>query len=103
MEIIKITKENFESEVINSETPVLLDFFANWCGPCKMLAPILDEIASETDAVKIGKINVDDEGELARAFGITSIPCLVLMEGGKEARRSLGYRPKEDVILFAGI
>ena len=100
MEIVKITAENFESEVKNSEKPVLLDFFANWCGPCKMLAPVLEEIAAENDGVKIGKINVDDEGELARAFGITSIPTLVVMEGGKEVRRSLGYMPKEDVLLL---
>ena len=100
MEIVKITAQNFESEVKNSEKPVLLDFFANWCGPCKMLAPILEEIASETDEFKIGKINVDEEGELARAFGITSIPTLVVMEGGKEVRRSLGYRPKEDILLM---
>lgn len=100
MEIVKITAQNFESEVKNSEKPVLLDFFANWCGPCKMLAPILEEIASETDEFKIGKINVDEEGELARAFGITSIPTLVVMEGGKEVRRSLGYMPKEDVLLL---
>ena len=100
MEIVKITSENFESEVKNSQKTVLLDFFANWCGPCKMLAPILAEIASETDEFKIGKINVDEEGELARAFGITSIPTLVVMEGGKEVRRSLGYMPKEDVLLL---
>lgn len=100
MEIVKITAKNFESEVKNSEKPVLLDFFANWCGPCKMLAPVLEEIAAENDGVKIGKINVDDEGELARAFGITSIPTLVVMEGGKEVRRSLGYMPKEDVLLL---
>ncbi len=100
MEIVKITSANFENEVKNSDKPVLLDFFANWCGPCKMLAPILEEIAGETDDFKIGKINVDEEGELARAFGITSIPTLVVIEGGKEVRRSLGYIPKEDVLLL---
>ncbi len=100
MEIVKITSTNFEAEVKNSEKPVLLDFFANWCGPCKMLAPILEEIASETDDFKIGKINVDEEGELAREFGITSIPTLVVIEDGKEVRRSLGYKPKEDVLLL---
>ncbi|MBQ7333062.1 MAG: thioredoxin [Clostridia bacterium] len=100
MEIVKITSTNFEAEVKSSEKPVLLDFFANWCGPCKMLAPILEEIASETDDFKIGKVNVDEEGELAREFGITSIPTLVVVEGGKEVRRSTGYRPKEDVLLL---
>ncbi len=100
MEILKITNANFEAEVLKSEKPVLLDFFANWCGPCKMLAPVLLEIASETDEFKIGKINVDEEGELARAFGITSIPTLVVMEGGKEVRRKLGYMPKEEVLLM---
>lgn len=103
MATIKITKENFDLEVLKSEKSVLLDFYANWCGPCKMIAPILEEISSENEDIKIGKINVDEEGELARAFGITSIPCLILMENGKEVRRSLGYRPKEDVMLFAGI
>lgn len=100
MEIVKITSANFDAEVKNSEKPVLLDFFANWCGPCKMLAPILEEIARENDSFKIGKINVDEEGALAREFGITSIPTLVVIEGGKEVRRSLGYIPKEDVLLL---
>ena len=100
MEIVKITKTNFDSEVKSFEKPVLLDFFANWCGPCKMLAPVLEEIAGETDDFKIGKVNVDDEPELAREFGITSIPTLVVIENGKEVRRSLGYRPKEDVLLL---
>ena len=100
MQIVKINKENFESEVLACEKPVLLDFFANWCGPCKMLAPILEEIAAENDDFKIGKINVDEEGELSRKFGITSIPTLIVIEGGKEVRRSLGYKPKEDVLLM---
>lgn len=100
MEIVKITSANFEKEVKNSDKPVLLDFFANWCGPCKMLAPILEEIASENDDFKIGKINVDEEAALSRAFGITSIPTLVVMENGKEVRRKLGYMPKEEVLLL---
>jgi thioredoxin 1 len=100
MAILKITKDNFAEEVKNSSSPVLLDFYADWCGPCKMLAPVLAEIADENPNAKIGKINVDSEPEIAREFGIVSIPTLILIEGGKEVRRSLGYREKEDVILF---
>lgn len=100
MAILKITKDNFAEEVKNSSSPVLLDFYADWCGPCKMLAPVLAEIADENPDAKIGKINVDSEPEIAREFGIVSIPTLILIEGGKEVRRSLGYREKEDVILF---
>lgn len=100
MGILKITKDNFDKEVKNSEKKVLLDFYATWCGPCKMLAPVLEEIANETDELVIGKINVDDEPELAREFGISSIPTLVVIENGKEVRRSLGYKPKEDVMLL---
>ena len=97
MEII-VTKENFESEVLNSSVPVLLDFWAPWCGPCRMLSPVLTEIAEENPgSLKIGKINVDEEMELAMQFGVTSIPLLVVMKDGKIANKALGYMPKAKV------
>ena len=92
---ITITKENFESEVLNSDVPVLLDFWATWCGPCRMIAPTLAQIAEENEGrLKVGKVNVDEEMELAMRFGVTSIPLLVVMEGGKITNKAVGAMPK---------
>ena len=95
---ITVTKENFETEVLKSDVPVLLDFWATWCGPCRMIAPALAEIAEEqAGTVKVGKINVDDEMELAMQFGVTSIPLLVVMKDGKIVKKSVGAMPKEQI------
>lgn len=94
---ITINKSNFQDEVMNSDKPVLIDFWATWCGPCRMLAPIIEEIAEERDDIKVGKVNVDEETELAEKFNIESIPTLVLIKNGKIVRQSLGYRPKSDI------
>lgn len=95
---IQVTKANFEEQVLRSEKPVLLDFWAPWCGPCKMVAPIVEEIAAENDGIILGKINVDDEMELAVRFGIASIPTLIVMKNGEAAGKLIGYRPKEDIL-----
>lgn len=93
-----ITKDNYENEVTKSEKTVLLDFWAEWCGPCRMLSPTVDEIAQERGDIKVGKINVDDEPELAERFGIMSIPTLVIVKDGEIVEQSVGVRPKEDII-----
>jgi len=98
MSVIKITKDNFEELVLNSQEKVMLDFWATWCGPCKMIAPILDEIAEENEWLTIGKINVDEQPELAIRFHVASIPTLIVMEKGEQVARQIGYRPKEDVV-----
>ena len=101
---ITITKNNFEAEVLNSDVPVLVDFWATWCGPCKMLAPIMEEIAEEyAGKVKVGKVNVDDEQELAIKFGIMSIPTVLLFENGQPTASSVGFRTKEQLIDVLGI
>lgn len=95
---LKITAENFENEVLHSEKPVLLDFYADWCGPCKMLAPVLHVLAEEkADSLKVGKINVDEQTELAMRFGVSSIPMLAVIKDGKIVSKSVGYRPKADI------
>ena len=98
MSVIKITQHNFEREVKLSEVPVLLDFWAPWCGPCRMVGPILDEIAAENSSIKVGKINVDEESELASSFGVMSIPTLVVMKNGQIVNRSVGAKPKEAIL-----
>ena len=93
-----ITKDNFESEVLKSDKPVLLDFWASWCGPCKMLSPIISQIAEKYEGkVKVGKVNVDDEPELANAFRVSSIPTVAVMKNGKLVNSSVGYRPIEQI------
>lgn len=98
MSIININKSNFDSEVIKSDKKVLVDFWAPWCGPCHMLLPTIEEIAEERDDIKVCKINVDDESELAASFGIMSIPTLMVFENGKVIKKSLGAKPKDDVL-----
>ncbi len=98
MSPITITKTNFESEVKSFKGEVLLDFWASWCGPCRMLSPVIDEIAEETPALKVGKVNVDDEPDLAAAFGVQSIPTVVIIKDGEIKEISVGYKPKDEII-----
>lgn len=98
MSAININKSNFQSEVLNSEKKVLLDFWAPWCGPCRMVVPLVEEIAQERPDIKVGKVNVDEETELAAQFGVMTIPTLVVMEKGKILRQTAGAMPKEEIL-----
>ena len=98
MAVVTITTENFAQEVLHSDKPVLLDFWASWCGPCRMLSPIVDEVAEERNDVKVGKVNVDEQPELAQAFGIASIPTLLVIRDGRTVNRAVGVRSKEEIL-----
>lgn len=98
MSVIHVTEQSFQEEIMNSEKPVLLDFWATWCGPCQMLGPILDEIAEERDDIKVCKIDVDAEKALARKFRVMSVPTLMVVKAGEVVHRSTGARPKEEIL-----
>ena len=100
MASIKINNNNFQSEVINSDKPVIFDFWASWCGPCRMVGPILEEISEERPDIKVGKINVDEESELAAKFRIMSIPTMVVIKDGKVVNQAVGARPKEAILAL---
>jgi len=103
MDIIKITKDNFEAEVLNSDKPVLVDFWASWCGPCMMQGPVLDEMAGEYDNIKIGKINIDEQQELAIKYGVMSIPTLMFFKNGQPTDTLVGLRSKEQLAQSLGL
>lgn len=100
MSAVNITKQNFREEVIQSDQPVLLDFWAGWCGPCRMVSPIVEEIARERPDVKVGKINIDEQRELAEQFQIMSIPTLMVVRDGRVVRQAVGARPKSQILAM---
>ncbi len=98
MNVIEVTKANFEAEVLKSDKPVIADFNADWCGPCQMLKPVIEELAAERTDVKFVSVNVDEQNELAYEYNVSSIPCLIVFRGGKEAGRSVGMKPKSEIV-----
>lgn len=98
MAVLKITSENFEHEVLQSDKPVLVDFYADWCGPCKMMAPVIEEISEEVTDVKVGKLDIDSELEIAQRYGVMSIPTLIVFKNGEAVKRDLGAKPKKAVL-----
>ncbi|MEE0230636.1 MAG: thioredoxin [Peptococcaceae bacterium] len=100
MAVLTITKENFEEEVLKSDKPVLLDFWATWCGPCRMVGPVIEQIAAEHPEIKVGKINVDEQNELAGAFRVMSIPTLVAVKDGKVVNQTVGVQPKAQILAL---
>ena len=103
MSVVVITKENFDAEVIQADKPVIIDFWAAWCGPCQMMGPVVEELADEIQDVKFGKINVDEQPELAAKFGVMSIPTFIMMKDGKEVKKTMGAMPKSDLAAYFGI
>lgn len=100
MSVVNLTSENFQREVLNSEKPVLVDFWASWCGPCRMVSPLVDQIAEENQDVKVGKVDIDDQPELAGAFRVMSIPTLMVFKGGKLYKSAIGARPKAAILAM---
>ena len=100
MSAVNISKENFHHEVLNSDKPVLLDFWASWCGPCRMVLPMVEQIAEEREDVKVGKINVDEQPELANQFNVFSIPTLLVMENGQIVNKNVGAKPKHEILAM---
>ena len=100
MGVVTITKENFEAEVVGAKVPVVIDFWASWCGPCQMVSPVIEQIGEENDSIRVGKVNVDEQGELTMQFRVVSIPTLVVMKGGEEVNRIVGAASKSEILAM---